>query len=170
MNIFYYPYNKKQLIASLFSILLLSSCSQYRNTNNKTDTTFLQIDLIGNTSKTHFKNNDYTLSINSKIANPLIERLKGGQDSLLLVQDTIDLQLLHPYWTGKELKRELRKCTESNEIEIYWHSKSKHIQNIKRTTSRPAYKGIHRYYMYSNPENNDTILLSYSFDTDTPPF
>jgi hypothetical protein len=170
MNRVYGMSNLLRLAKAMAFICVLVGCGNHKDSYTKTETRLWRIDQADFSSKTHFRNNDYILSIDSEIGNPLVEGLKRGSDSVFLKQDTIDIQLLHPYWSAMQIRRVLSSCAEKKEIEVFWCAHSTYIHRMKRTTPKTAFEGIHRFYVYTNPESKDTILSSYSFDTGTPPF
>lgn len=123
-----------------------------------------------NELNTHFKNGNFILSIHDSIGIPLRERFKNIPDSVFFKNDTIDLSSLDQFYSAQQIKRELRKCIERKETNIYSLAKSKYLKKIKRTISKTNFNGIHSYYIYSNPIDNAEILNSHSFITGTPSF
>ena len=157
-------------ILTISIITIVFGCSFYKDIRLNTETNTLRITSTTLTLNTHFINGDYIISINDSIGKKIINKFSNLPDSSIFKNDTIDLKLVDQYWTGKYIKRELRKCFEFNQVQIYYISKSKYLHKIQRVVSNSKFKDIHSFYTYKNITNNDTILYSYSFDTGTPPF
>jgi|GEM_PF-2370223 len=158
------------LASIILFIFTMNSCSVNRDVRNETETNRIRLSKLDLTLYKHFKNGNYVISIDEKIGNTLTKPLVNLQDSTILKNDTIDLQLTDIYWTRRPIKRVLRSCIEMDGVRIYSISESKYIYKIKRTVSKSKNKDIHSRYTYINIENGDTILQSYSFEIGTPPF
>ena len=155
------------LIVSTISII---GCSVKRDFRNKTTSTKVKLNTLDLSLNYHVKQGNYIISIHDSIGKRLTEKFIFLQDSFAFKMDTIDLNLTNPYWTKSRVERVLRNCIENNEVKIYSSKKSQYIDRIKRTVSKSKFKDIHTYYVYTNLLYGDTILYSFSFDTDTPPF
>lgn len=164
------PYYISLKLGLIFFVLTIVACSVSRDLRGKNKTSTLRLNSLDLNLSSHFKNGNYIISINDSIGNNLTERFINLQDSAVFKNDTIDLEIVDPYWTGQPIKRVLRNCIEMNEVRIYSISESKYINKIRRTVSKSKLKDIHSHYIYTNVVNGDTILYSYSFDTGTPPF
>ena len=155
------------LIVSTISII---GCSVKRDFRNKTTSTKVKLNTLDLSLNYHVKQGNYIISIHDSIGKRLTEKFIFLQDSFAFKMDTIDLNLTNPYWTKSRVERVLRNCIENNEVKIYSSKQSQYIDRIKRTVSKSKFKDIHTYYVYTNLLYGDTILYSFSFDTDTPPF
>ncbi|WP_159038385.1 hypothetical protein [Brumimicrobium mesophilum] len=153
----------------LFFLFLLMSCSIQKDISEM-KSNVLRLPIHQADLNSHFKNGNYILSIHDSIGISLKERFKNVPDSEFFKKDTIELSLLNQFFAAHQIKRELRICFESKKINVYSLSNSEYLYKIKRTVSKTKFNDIHSFYFYSNPDDNEEILNSHSFNTGTPSF